>query len=51
MRATLFGEGFAVGHFIAALGLNVLYMAIGMAIFLAGFTNARRHGALLQQGE
>lgn len=51
MRATLFGEGFAIGHLIAALGLNVLYMAIGMAIFLAGFTNARRQGALLQQGE
>ena len=51
MRQALFDGTFATGHFFAAVGLNLLYMLVGGAIFLGGFRNARQQGALLQQGE
>ena len=51
MRALLFGEGFRIGHFLAAVALNAVYMAAACGIFLLAFRDARRRGALLQQGE
>jgi ABC-2 type transport system permease protein len=51
MRALLFEGRFLTGHFFAALALNGVYMGIGAVVFLAAFRNARRTGALLQQGE
>jgi ABC-2 type transport system permease protein len=51
MRGVLFGGGFSMAHFAWAAGLNALYMAAAGAFFLRSFDHARRHGALLQQGE
>ena len=51
MRALLFGDGFRTGHLLAAIALNAAYMAASCGIFLLAFRDARRRGALLQQGE
>ena len=51
MRALLFEEHLRWDHLAAAVALNGLYMAIGSAVFLSAFRNARQTGALLQQGE
>ncbi len=51
MRAVLFEETFLVRHFFAAVGLNGLFMTISGLIFMWAFNDARRRGALLQQGE
>lgn len=51
MRSVLFGHGMAWGHLIAAIGLNIAYLALGAGVFLVSFHTARRQGALLQQGE
>lgn len=51
MRGLLHGQGFDLGHFGAAVGLNIVCLALGCAAFLWGFRIARDRGSLLQQGE
>lgn len=51
MRAVLFDGVFRWDYFAAALGLNLLYLAIGAATFLWSFHVARRRGLLLAGGE
>lgn len=51
MRALMANQGFAFGHFWAAVALNALYMGIGLAVFLWAFHVARQKGLLLQMGE
>lgn len=51
MRAVMFDHVFRTDLFVSALGLNVLYLVIGGASFLAFFRVVRRRGLLLQMGE
>lgn len=51
MRAVLFHHRFRWDHFVAAVALDVVYLAIGIALFTWAFRDARRRGALLQMGE
>ncbi len=51
MRAVLLERTFLWREFWTAVGLNVLYVAAGIALFLAAFNGARRRGMLLQIGE
>jgi len=51
MRSVLFQNTFRADYLAAALGLDLVYLAIGSAILLWSFRRARRTGALLQMGE
>ena len=51
MRAVMFEHVFFWGEFLAAISLDVVYLALGAAAFLYAFRGARRRGALLQVGE
>ncbi len=51
MRAVLIDGVFRTDLFLSAVGLNLLYIAIGTATFLYIFQVARRRGLLLQIGE
>lgn len=51
MRAAIGGAGLDWGHLMAAVLLNLLYLALGALYFLLAFRNARQRGALLQTGE
>lgn len=51
LRAILFEGVFRADLILWALGLNAVYLAIGVTAFLALFKSARRHGSLLQMGE
>ena len=51
MRAVMFDHVFRWGDFLAALGLDLVYLGLGAAAFLYAFRGARRRGALLQVGE
>jgi ABC-2 type transport system permease protein len=51
MRAVMFEHVFRWGDFLAALGLDLVYLGLGGAAFLYAFRGARRRGALLQVGE
>ena len=51
MRAVLFGGVFRTDYFLAGLALDVVYVAVGAAIFFIAFRDARHRGALLQMGE
>ncbi len=51
MRAVLFDHVFRWDHFLAAVGLNILLIAVASAIFLIAFGRARAMGKLLQMGE
>lgn len=51
MRAVLFEHRIDSAHLFAAVGLNVLYLAFGAALFLYAFQSARRRGTLLHIGE
>jgi ABC-2 type transport system permease protein len=51
MRAVLFGDAFRTDYFLAGLALDLVYIAIGAAIFFIAFRDARHRGALLQMGE
>ncbi|GAB6052634.1 ABC transporter permease [Magnetospira thiophila] len=51
MRAVLLGEGFRMDHFLAAVGLNVVYLTLAGGWFLFTLHVARIKGLLLQQGE
>ncbi|MCK6452948.1 MAG: ABC transporter permease [Alphaproteobacteria bacterium] len=51
MRAVLFEQSFRLDHLAWAAGLNLVYMAFGVAAFLFAVRVARRRGLLLQMGE
>jgi len=51
MRALLFGQGFRLDLFWSAVALNVVFLGIGIAVFLGVFRAARRRGLLLNVGE
>lgn len=51
MRAVLYGGAMRWDHLGWAVGLNAVYMAAGVAVFLFAFHQARVRGALLQTGE
>ena len=51
MRAILVDGAFRPGLMINAILLNIGYLGIGMAVFLAFFRSARINGVILQVGE
>ena len=51
MRAAMFDQVFRWDHFFWALGLDVIYVALGAGAFLWSVHVARQRGALLQTGE
>ena len=51
MRALLLQHVFRSDLFVAALAINVVFMAIGVALYLLAIAYAREHGMLLQMGE
>ena len=51
MRAVLLEDTVRLDYLGWAVGLNLLYLAIGVVVFLATFRLARRLGLLLQSGE
>ena len=51
MRALVLEQTFRGDLMLAAFGLNLVYFAIAVAIFLALLNSARRIGSLLQSGE
>jgi ABC-2 type transport system permease protein len=51
MRSVLLDGTFSRQHFWTAVALNVVYLALGAALFAQAVRHAREHGALLQMGE
>ena len=51
MRALILEQQFRADLMVAALGLNAIYFALAVAVFLALLRSARRIGSLLQSGE
>jgi ABC-2 type transport system permease protein len=51
MRTLMVDHVFSTDHFLAALGLNALYLAAAGVVFLGAFARARVLGKLLQVGE
>ena len=51
MRAVIVEGQFMFGHLFWAMGLNVVYLFAGCAVFLISFRGARVRGQLLQIGE
>jgi ABC-2 type transport system permease protein len=51
MRAILFDHVFRADYFLRAAALDLMILAIGAALFLLAFNDARRRGALMQMGE
>jgi ABC-2 type transport system permease protein len=51
MRAALFDGVMRWDLLAGAVGLNLVYLAVGAALFLVSFRSARRHGLLLGVGE
>ena len=51
MRAVLFEHTFRADYILSAIALDLVYLAVGAAIFFIAFRDARRRGALLQMGE
>lgn len=51
MRAVMLEKVFRTDLFFNAVGLNVIYMAVGILVFLWVFNLARKHGLLMQMGE
>ena len=51
MRTVMFEHRFAWDHFAAAAALDLVYLGLGIAVFLYAFDLSRRRGSLLQQGE
>ncbi len=51
MRTLMVEHVFPTDHFLAAIGLNALYLVAAGAVFLAAFARARVLGKLLQVGE
>ena len=51
MREVLFTGAFRTDYFLAAVALDLVFLAGGATIFFIAFRDARRRGALLQMGE
>lgn len=51
MRSIMLNHVFNTRLFVSAIGLNVVYIAISLALFLIAFHKARERGQLLQSGE
>jgi ABC-2 type transport system permease protein len=51
MRSVLFEHVFRTDYFVAAVALDLVFMALGIGIFFIFFRNARHRGALMQMGE
>jgi ABC-2 type transport system permease protein len=51
MRGVLLQHVFRTDLFVAALAINAVYIAIGVALYLLAIGYARKHGMLLQMGE
>ncbi len=51
MRAVLFDGVFRTDLFMNAVGLNLIYISLGVGAFLWSFHVARRRGLILQMGE
>jgi ABC-2 type transport system permease protein len=51
MRAVLLEKTFHVDMLVSALVLDVVYLALGIALFAAAVHSARKRGTLLQMGE
>jgi ABC-2 type transport system permease protein len=51
MRAVLIDGVFRVDRFLWSVGLNAVYVALGLCAFLFAFRMARNRGQLLQMGE
>jgi ABC-2 type transport system permease protein len=51
MRAVVRDHAFAFDHFRWAVGLNLGYIALGLAVYRVAFHTARKRGLLLQMGE
>jgi ABC-2 type transport system permease protein len=51
MRGVMLQGSFSWHHFSWAVGLNAVYIAVGMAAFLYAYRLARTRGLLLQSGE
>lgn len=51
MRSVLIENTFRTDQFLWAVGLNAIYLSIGIAVFLYVFRSARRRGLLLNVGE
>src|SRR3954452_15273668 len=51
MREVLLHGRFDTRLFVDALALNAVYLAVGVALYLAAIRYARKHGLLLQMGE
>ena len=51
LRSVLFTQVFRLDYFLAACGLNLVYLLIGLGIYLYSFSRARQLGLLMQAGE
>ncbi len=51
MRAVLFQHVFHAGYLLTAAALDLVWLALGTAVFFWAFRDARYRGALLQMGE
>ncbi len=51
MRAVMLDHVFRGDLLLSAVGLNVIYLALGLTAFLVAFQKARERGQLLQTGE
>jgi ABC-2 type transport system permease protein len=51
MRAVLFHQTFRTDYFLSAVGLDLVYLALGVTVFFFAFRDARHRGALMQMGE
>jgi ABC-2 type transport system permease protein len=51
MRAVARDHVFPMDSFWAAVGLNAVYLSVGVMLYLSAFRVARRRGLLLQMGE
>ena len=51
MRGVLLRGVFSWDHFWAAVALDVVFLALGAAVFAWAMRYARNHGTLLQMGE
>ena len=51
MRAAVIDEVFLLDRFLWSVGLNVVYLGLGLGAFLLAFRTARRRGKLLLMGE
>jgi ABC-2 type transport system permease protein len=47
----LFEHVFRTDYFLAAVALDLVFMAIGVGLFYLAFRDARHRGALVQMGE